>query len=197
MFERWLYGEGGCWFNCSFWVCGGWMVGSIYMGLHGWWECLRCSLVIFVMAIIIFCSFTYLTATVIVAYPGFQNGRGRGAAGSEGVRRGEGLFPRLPSPLGEVYEEGVCPFPRKFLYFFVENTIFWRILAHLFLKSYANGCGSHPPKALTPSSVRHCTVNLILSRQNVSVISPQLLGRSISSENQYIRLKYFSQVIYH
>ena len=49
--------------------------------------------------------------------------------------------------------EGSVPLPRKFFVFFVENTIFWRILTRLFLKPYANGRGSNPPNS---SSVRHC-----------------------------------------
>jgi len=80
-----------------------------------------------------------------VAYPGFYNGRGRGVAGAEGVRRGDGLS---TSPLEEGSEEGVCPLPRKFFVFVVENTIFRRILARLFLKSYANGWGYNPPNLL-------------------------------------------------
>jgi len=43
---------------------------------------------------------------------------------------------------------GLCPFPRKFFVFFVENTIFGRILTRSFLKSYANGRGSNPPNPL-------------------------------------------------
>jgi len=46
------------------------------------------------------------------------------------------------------------PLNRKFFVFFVENTMFRRILKRLFLKSYANGRGSNPPNPLlgTPLS---------------------------------------------
>jgi len=58
-------------------------------------------------------------------------------------RRGKGS----PSPLGK----GLGRDPRKFFVYFVENTIFWRILTRLFLKSYDKW------GVLTcSSSVRHC-----------------------------------------
>jgi len=50
--------------------------------------------------------------------------------------------------------------PEKFSYF-VENTIFWRFLTRLFLKSYANGRGSNP--TLTPFSVCHCEQHCLYS----------------------------------
>jgi len=49
----------------------------------------------------------------------------------------------IPSPLREGSGEGAVP--RKFFVFFVENTIFWRIVTHLFLKPYAN------ERVLTPN----------------------------------------------
>jgi len=56
------------------------------------------------------------------------------------MRRGGGVS---PSPLGEGSGEGLFPLSRKFFIFFVENTIFLRILTRLFLKSYANGRASN------------------------------------------------------
>ena len=59
----------------------------------------------------------------------------------------------IPSPLGEWSGDGSVPPPQNLFVFVVENTVFWGILARLFLKSDANGRGSNP---LTPSSVHHC-----------------------------------------
>jgi len=56
-----------------------------------------------------------------VAYPEFYNGRGRGAAGAEGVRHEEGDTPSL---LGERSGKGLYPFPRKFFVFFLLKTPF-------------------------------------------------------------------------
>jgi len=53
-----------------------------------------------------------------------------------------------PPHWGEGSGEGLCSLSRKFFIFFVENTIFLRILTRLFLKSYANGRGSNPPDPL-------------------------------------------------
>jgi len=61
-----------------------------------------------------------------------------------GVGRGEEVS--LPTA-GRVC---VASLPKNFSYFFVENTIFWRILTCLFLKSYANEFerGSNAPNPL-------------------------------------------------
>jgi len=64
----------------------------------------------------------------------------------KGVGRGDGVS---SSPLAKGLGRGLCPLPKNFSIFFVENTLF-----RLFLKSYAKGKGSNP---LTPSSVRHCS----------------------------------------
>jgi len=53
---------------------------------------------------------------------------------------GEGVS---PSALGKGSDS--APSPENCSYFFAENTIFWRILTRLFLKSYGSGRGSNPP----------------------------------------------------
>jgi len=49
-----------------------------------------------------------------------------------------------PPHWGRVWWGGCVPSPENFPCFFIENTIFWRLLARLFLKSHANGIGSNP-----------------------------------------------------
>ena len=56
--------------------------------------------------------------------------------GSRSYRLQRGWGVGIPSPLREGSGEGAVP--RKFFVFFVENTIFWRILTRLFLKPSAN-----------------------------------------------------------
>ena len=57
---------------------------------------------------------------VPVAYLGFQHGGGQGAIGAEGgdVRRG------VPLPTGEGSEEGLCPSPEFFLYYWLKILYF-------------------------------------------------------------------------
>jgi len=83
---------------------------------------------------------------------------------------GEGGQWVSPSPLGE--GSGLCPLPRKFFVFFVENTIFWRFLPRLFLKSYASGRGSNP---LLGTPLRTCDREVASSTPAVAL--PGSLGQ--------------------
>ena len=90
-------------------------------------------------------SHVQLTMTVSIrssGVPRILEWEGSRSYGLRGGGYGEG-YP-LPTE-GRVWGGG-CP--RKFSVFFVENTIFWRILTRLFLKPYANGRGSNPPNPL-------------------------------------------------
>jgi len=49
---------------------------------------------------------------------------GRGAAGAEDVRFGEGVS---PSQIGVGYGEGAVPLPRKYFNFLAQNGAFWRL----------------------------------------------------------------------
>ena len=91
-----------------------------------------------------------------------------------GVENGEG-YP--PPYWGKGLGRGLCPLPRKFFVFFVENAIFWRILTHLFLKSYANGRGSNPPNPLLGTPLRYSTTLKYLTCAEKTEWTQRIIGR--------------------